>query len=130
MIETLRQENLSKLDRLQDSLETTQTDLVQAVQSEVGKFTNPRAIEQAFNMVTDQSLACKRPFSAGVKHDGSSLRFHKINNSPNLCHHDSSGVVHAVEWRSHKYRFAIGTLLVEHVESVDVDTAEGEDAQV
>lgn len=130
MIETLRQENLSKLDELQDSLETTRTDLVQAVQSEVGRFANPIAIEQAFHMVTEQSIACRRPIWGGVGHDESPLRCHTINSSPKLCHHRSSGVVHAVEWHSHKYRFAIGTLLVEQVESVDVDIDEGEDAQV
>ena len=130
MIETLRHDNLSKLDGLQDSQETTRTELVQAVQSELGRFTNSGAIEQAFHTVTDQSIASRRPFRAGVKNNDSPLRSSKINNSRNRCHHRSSGVVHAVEWHSHKYRFAIGALLVEHVESVDVDIDEGEDAQV
>ena len=130
MIETLRHDNLSKLDGLQDSLETTRTDLVQAVQSELGRFKNPGAIEQAFHIITDRSIATRKPFRADVKNNESPLRYSKINNSRNLCHHRSSGVVHAVEWHSHKYRFAIGTLLVEHVESVDVDIDKGEDAPV
>lgn len=130
MIDTLRQETLSKLEGLQDSLKTTQTDLVQAVRSELGRFTNSGAIEQAFHRVTDRFIANRGSPPAGVKNHGSPLRYSQITNSRNPCHHRSSGVVHAVEWHSNKYRFAIGTLLVEHVESIDVDIDEGEDALV
>ena len=121
---------MSKLEGLQDSLETTQTDLVQAVQSELGRFTNPRAIEQAFHMVADQATANKWPSLAGRKHTESPLHWSKITNSRKPCHQRSSGLVHAVEWHSHKYRFAIGTLQVERVESVDVEIDERKDASV
>ena len=131
MIERSRDDILSKVDGLQDSLrKTTRTELVQAVQSELGRFTNSGAIEQAFHMIKDQSIANRRPFPAGVINNELPLRYSKVNNGRNRCRHRSSGVVHAVEWHSHKYRFAIGTLLVEHVESVDVDIDEGEDAPV
>ena len=33
--------------------------------------------------------------------------------------------MYAVEWHSQQYRFAIGRLHVEHVESIDVDVNEG-----
>ena len=129
-MEILRQENLSKLEGLQDSLETTQTDLVQAVQSELGRFRNPGAIEQAFHMITDQSKAFKGSSRTGSKNPGSSLHFSKTMNSRSPCYQRSSGLVHTVEWHSHKYRFAIGTLRVEHIESVDVEISEAEDAPV
>ena len=129
MIQTLRQDTVSKLEGLQDLQETTQTDLIQAFQSELGKFRNPGAIKQALNIVTDQSIA-RKPFQAGVKNPESPLHCFGIINNRNPCHHHSSGLVHAVEWHSHKYRFAIGTLHVEHVESVDVDMNEEEDTPV
>ena len=130
MTETLQQETLSKLEGLQDSLETTQTDLVQAVQSELGKFTNPRAIEQAFHIIGDQSIMSRNPSRASVNNTESPLHCSEIINSQRPCHQRFSGLVHTVEWHSHKYRFAIGTLQVERLESVDVEIDEGGDASV
>lgn len=61
------------MERLQDSLETTQTDSVQAVQLELARFRNPRAIGQAFHMITDQSMAFQRSSRTGVKNSESPL---------------------------------------------------------
>lgn len=130
MIETLRQENLTKLEGLQNSLETNQADLVQAVQSELGRFTNPGAIDQAFHMITDEARARRNVSRTGVKKSKSPFHCSNIINSQNSGHHRSSGLVHAVEWHSHRFRFVIGTLEVEHVESVDVEMKEGDDASV
>ena len=128
--QSLQQESLSKLNGLQESLEATQTDLVQAVKSELGRFTNARAIQQAFHMVTDESVDYVRPTRPSVENSESPLHCSGIMDSRHSCHHSSSGVVHAVEWHSHKYRFVIGTLQIEHVDSVDVEMKEGEDASV
>ena len=136
LIETPQQEVLSKLEGLQDSLQTTktdlttQTDLIRAVQSELGRFKNLGAIVQAFNMVTDPSVAHGNPLHAGIESLESPLHCSRTINNQNPCHHRSSGLIHAVEWRSNKYHFPIGTLQVEHVESVDVDMSEGETASV
>lgn len=129
-MEKFRQESLAKLEGLKVSLEATQTDLIQAVQSELGRFKNSGAIQQAFNMVTDQPFACERPPRASGQNPESPLRSPGITQSQRRCHQHSSGLVHAVEWHSQRYRFAIGTLQVEHVESVDVEIDEGEDASV
>ena len=117
---------MSKLEEMQDSLKATQTDLVQAVQSELARFTTSGAIEQAFNMITDPSDFRRKPSRAGVKNSAFPPLSSRITNSRNQCHHRSSGLVHAVEWHSHKYQFSIGTLQVEHVESVDVEMNEAE----
>ena len=125
MIDTSRQENASKFEELQDSLQTTQTDLVQAVQSELGKFRNPGAIVQAFNMVTGIPVAHRRPSPPNVKDPEPSLCCPGATHSRYHCRHHFGGLVYAVEWHSHKYRFAIGSLQVEHVESIDVETNDG-----
>ena len=130
MIDTSRQETLSKFGELHDSLQTTQTDLVQAVQSELGRFRNPRAIIQAFNMVTDTPVAHRSPFPLSVKDPEPSLCCPgTIHSRYQRCHH-SSGLVYAVEWHSHTYDFAIGSLQVEHVESIDVETNDGDGTSV
>ena len=122
MIDTSRQENLSKFEELQDSLQTTQTDLIQAVQSELGRFRNPGAIVQAFNMVTDIPVAHRRPSPLSVKDPEPSPCCLKTSCCQYPCRPHSGGLIYAVEWHSHKYRFAIGSLQVEHVESIDVET--------
>ncbi len=135
MIETPQQEILSKLEGLQDALQITktdlitQTDLIRAVQSEFGRFKNPGAIVPAFNMVTDPSVTHRKHFHAGIESLESPLHCSRFINNQS-CHHRSSGLVHAVEWHSNKYHVAIGTLQVEHFESVDVDMSEGEAASV
>ena len=121
---------MSKLEGLKVSLEATQTDLVQAVHSELGRFKSSGAIQQAFHMWTDQSIARGRPSCARDKVSESPLHCPSITQSPSPCHQRSSGLVHAVEWHSHKYHFPIGILQVEHVEGVDVEINEGEDASV
>ena len=130
MLETSRQEHLSKLTGLQDSLQATQTDLVQAVQSELGRFKNPWAIEQAFNIVTDQPIVRKRHSRPSVENPELPLCCSKVIDSRNPWYRgsSSSGLVYAVEWHARKYHFAIGSLQVEHVESIDVEINEGEAA--
>ena len=130
MIDTSRQETLSKFGELHDSLQTTQTDLVQAVQSELGRFRNPRAIIQAFNMVTDIPVAHRSPFPLSVKDPEPSLYCPGTIHSRYQCCHHSGGLIFAVEWHSHKYDFAIGSLQVEHVESIDVETNDGDGTSV
>ena len=116
---------------MQDSLQTIQPELlVQAVQSELSRFTNPGAIAQAFNMVTDHSVARRKPSPLSVKNHEPSLYCSRIVHSQDSCRHHSSGLVYAVEWHSHNYQFAIGSLQVEHVESIDVEINEGEAASV
>ena len=129
-MEKFRQESLAKLERLKVSLEATQTDLIQAVQSELGRFKNSRAIQQAFNIVTDQSITSERFPRASNMNADSPLHSPRITQTQRPCRQHSSGFVHAVEWHSHKYHFPIGSLQVEHVESVDVEIDEGEDASV
>ena len=129
-METFRQESLAKLEGLKISLEATQTDLVQAVHSELDRFKSSGAIQQAFNMVADQSIVSERPPRTVGSNPESSLHSSRIVQSQRPCHQHFSGLVHAVEWRSQKYRFAIGTLQVEYVESIDVEIDEGEDASV
>ena len=129
-METFRQETLSKLEGLKVSVEATQTDLVRAFQSELGRLQYSGAIQQAFNMVTDQSIARGTPSCARDKVSESPLHCHSITQSRCPCLQRSSGLVHAVEWHSHKYRFPIGILQVEHVESFDVEIDKGEDASV
>ena len=114
IVETSQQENISKLEGLQDSLETTKADLIQAVRTELSNYKNPVAIEQAFNMVTHESVAGNMPSAVSAKTSETPLHLSR-------CLHRSRGLVHAVEWRSSKYRFPIGTLQVEHVEGVDVE---------
>ena len=126
--ESLQQETLSKLNTLQESLETTQTDLIQAVQSELGRFTNPRAIQQAFHIFTDESTDYARPSRPGMRSPESPVQCSGIIDNRDTSRHPSSGLLHTVEWHSHKYRFVIGTLQIEHVESVDVEMKEGEHA--
>ena len=129
-METFRQESLAKLEGLKVSLEATQTDLVQAVQSELGRFKNSGAIQQAFNMMTDQSIASGRSArTSDIKLDFP-LHSPRIIQTQKSCRQHFSGLVHAVGGHSQKYRFPIGTLQVEHVESVDVEIDEGEDASV
>ena len=130
MIDTSRQENLSKFEELQDSLQTTQTDLVQAVQSELGRFRNPGAIVQAFNMVTDTPIARRTPPPLSMKDPEPSLSCPRTSRCRYSCSHHSGGLVYAVEWHSHKYCFAIGSLQVEHVESIDVETNDGDASSV
>lgn len=125
MIDTSRQENLSRFEELQDSLRTTQTDLVQAVQSELGRFRNPGAIVQAFNMVTDIPVARRRPSPLSIKDPEPSLCCPKMSRCRYSCPH-YSGLVYVVKWHSHKYCFAIGSLQVEHVESINVETNDGD----
>lgn len=115
---------------MQDSLQTTQTELVQAVQAELRRFSNPRAIAQAFNIVTDRPVATRRSSPLSVKDPEFPLHCSRIIPSQGPCPHPSGGLVYAVEWRSHKYRFALGTLQVEHVESIDVEVNEREAASV
>ena len=129
-METFRQESLAKLEGLKVSQEATQTDLVQAVQSELSRFKNSGAIQQAFHMTTDQSIACGTPSCSRDTVSESPLHCPSITQSCSPCLQRSSGLVHAVEWHSHKYRFPIGILQVEHVESVDVEIYEGEDTSV
>ena len=130
MINISRQENLSKFEELQDSLQTTQTDLVQAVHSELGKFRNPGAIVHAFNMVTDIPIVHRRPSPLSVKDPEPSLCCPKTSRCQFPCRHHSGGLIHAVEWHSHKHCFAIGSLQVEHVKSIDVETDDGDAASV
>ena len=104
--------------------------MVQAVQPELGRFKIRGAIEQAFNMATDPSVAIGKPFRPGIKDPESPLRCSKIMNNRNPCRHRSSEAVYVVEWHSHRYRFAIGNLQIEHVESVDVEMDDGEDTSV
>ena len=117
------------MEGLKVSLEATQT-LVQAVQSELSRFRNSGAIQQAFHIVADQSIASERLTRVSNMNTDSPLHSSRIIQARRPCHQHSSGLVHAVEWHSQKYRFAIGTLQVEHVESVDVEVDEGEDASV
>lgn len=129
MIDNSQQESLSKMEELQDSLQTTRTELVQAVQSELSRFSNPGAIAQAFNIVADCPVATRR--SSPLSAEGPEFPLHcsRILPTRDPCPH-SSGLVYAVEWQSHKYRFALGNLQVEHVESIDVEVSEEEAASV
>ena len=129
-METFRRESLAKLEGLKVSLEATQTDLVQAVQSELGRFKNSGAIQQAFNIMTDQSIASERSAHASDINADAPLHSPRIIQVQRPCRQHFNGFVHAVEWHSQKYRFPIGTLQVEHVESVDVEIDESEDASV
>ena len=130
MIDTSRQENLSKFTELQDSLQTTQTDLVQAVQSELAGFRNSGAIVQAFNMVTDVPVTHRRHSPLSVKDPEPSFCCPKTIRCRHPCRYHSGGLVYAVEWQSHKYCFAIGSLQVEQVESIDVETNDGDATSV
>ena len=129
-METIRQESLSKLEELKVSLEATQTELVQAVQSELGRFKDSGAIQQAFHIMTDQSIASEKPARASDINAESPLHSPRMTQTQRPYRQHSSGFVHAVEWHSNKYHFPIGTLQVEHVESVDVEIDEGEDISV
>lgn len=118
------------MKELQDSLQTTRTELVQAVQSELSRFSNPEAIAQAFNMVTDHSVALTtKSFPQSVEHSDFPLHCSRTVPTLDPCRH-FGGLAYAVEWQSHKYRFAFGTLQVEHVESIDVEANEREATSV
>lgn len=113
-----------------DSLQTTRTELVQAVQSELSRFSSPGAIAQPFNMITDHSVAITRKASPlRVKNSEFPLYCSRTIPTRDPCRH-SGGLVYAVEWKLYKYRFALGTLQAEHVESIDVGVNEREDASV
>lgn len=122
-VEDLRRENLANSEGMKDSLATTQTEITGAVRSELKSFRNARAIDQAFHMVADQSFRSRKSARAGIykpQHHDTLLSCSNISDAQDFYPQRRKEFLHAVEWSSKDYTFVIGTLRVEHVESIDV----------
>ena len=108
---------------MRDSMSTSQAEIISAVVSEFSNFRSAAAIRQAFNFM-EQSLPTSRPLKSvetEVPRDPLLTCSH-IGQSRDSRHQCHGGFVHAVRWNLNRYNFVIGTLHVDHVVSIDVET--------
>ena len=106
-----------------DSMSTSQAEIAAAIGSEFSKFRSAPAICQAFDSM-EHSLPTRRLLeSVETKTPRDRLltcsNIGQNRDSHHQCH---GGFVHAVRWNLNKYSFVIGTLHVDHVESIDLET--------
>ena len=129
-LEYIRQDQTQKWERVEDALQISQAEIIQAVRSEISVFRNAAAIEQAFQYAARSRKARgRRRSNEGRKGNNVSITCPNIKSRCHPSYRNNGQFTHNVEWSSNNYGFVIGTLQVEHVESIEVpvDPADTDD---
>ena len=103
-------------------MSTSQAEITGAITSEFNKFRNAAAIGQAFDFVEQSQRTRRLPQLAEPRAPRGALTCSNVGQRRDSRQQCPNGFVHAVRWNLNKYSFIIGTLHVEHVESIDVVT--------
>ena len=108
---------------MHDSMTISQTEIIGAMMSEFSKFRSATAIGQTLDWMGQSSQDRRLLQSTETKAPRDRLltcsNIGQIRDSRRQRHDE---FIHAVSWNTNKYSFVIGTLHVEHVESIDVVT--------
>ena len=112
------------METTRDALEISQGEIIGAMRSEFNSFKNEASINQALQIAARSSQSRRRsPFDRRIIQGRPTLPCSKITGNSNLRYHCPQEFAYNVDWDSNEYRFAIGTLYVEHIEDIDVSAS-------